>query len=89
MPYNTDMRKTSVYLTDEEAEALRRAAEVSGRSQAELLREGVRYVVGAAGIRRRTFRSMGTGHGGGASYAPPNPDELYAHVMGRRRDADR
>jgi hypothetical protein len=78
------MRKTSVYLTDDEAEALRRASEVSGRSQSELLREGVRHVVETVGVRERTFHSMGAGHGGGAPYQLPDPDELYAHVMGRQ-----
>lgn len=77
------MRKTSVYLSDEEAEKLRRAAAASGRSQAELVREGIRYVLIAAGLQGRVFRSMGMGHGGGAPYTPPDPDEMYAHSMRR------
>ena len=36
------MRKTSVYLTDDEAEGLRQLAVREGRPQAELIREGVR-----------------------------------------------
>jgi len=39
------MRKTSVYLTDDEAEGLRRLAVREGRPQAELIREGVRKVI--------------------------------------------
>ena len=45
------MRKTSVYLTDEEAEGLRRVAMATGKSQAELIREGVRHVIDTEGNR--------------------------------------
>jgi hypothetical protein len=38
------MHKTSVYLTPEESHSLRLAAERTGRSQADLIREGVRLV---------------------------------------------
>ena len=78
------MRKTSVYLTDDEAEGLRRASTATGRSQSELIRDGIRQVLVAAGIERRTFKSLGKGRGGGAPYAPWDPDELHAKVMGRR-----
>lgn len=57
------MRKTTVYLTDEEAAALRRVAGETGRSQSELIREGVRAVTAAGGERR--FRSMAKGEGTG------------------------
>lgn len=57
------MRKTTVYLRDEEAEALRRASARLGMSQSELIREGVRRVTEQGG--RRVFRSMGVGAGGG------------------------
>jgi hypothetical protein len=75
------MRKTSVYLTDEEADALQRASKATGRSQAELIREGVRYVTAAAGAETRKFHSMGRGHGGGEAYQPWNADALYQHVV--------
>ena len=39
------MEKTQVYLHKEELDALRRAAARSGRSVAELVREGIRKVV--------------------------------------------
>lgn len=35
------MRKTSVYLDDEQAERLARLSQVEGRSQAEILREAI------------------------------------------------
>lgn len=76
------MRKTSVYLTDEEAESLRRVARATGKSQAELIRDGVRYVIGEAATPRR-FHSLGKGRGGGAPYTPWNADELYVQAMGR------
>ena len=56
------MHKTTVYLSDDEAAALRRKAAEDGRSQSELIREGIRRVVGEP---RRVFRSMGIGRGDG------------------------
>lgn len=77
------MRKTSVYLTEEEAESLRLAAAASGKRQAELIREGVRHVIAEAEERPRAFHSLGKGHGGGQPFAHWEPDALYRKVMGR------
>lgn len=41
VPYTAGVRKTSVYLDDQQAERLARLARQEGRSQAELLREAV------------------------------------------------
>jgi hypothetical protein len=41
------VEKTTVYITDELRRALRRAAKSSGRSEAELIREGIGLVTGA------------------------------------------
>jgi predicted DNA-binding protein len=41
LPYTCRMRKTSVYLNDEQAARLARLARQEGRSQAEILREAV------------------------------------------------
>lgn len=41
MPYTGRMRKTSVYLDDEQARRLARLAREEGRSQAEVLREAL------------------------------------------------
>ncbi len=76
------MRKTSVYLTDDEAEGLRRLAVREGRPQAELIREGVRRVIAELEAQPRMFRSMGKGRG--AAYEPWMPNEVYHKVMGRR-----
>ena len=80
-PYK-GMKKTSAYLTDEEAEGLRRVAMATGKSQAELIREGVRHVIDTEGGAAE-FRSLGKGRGGGEPYTPWNADELYTTVMGR------
>ena len=39
------MRKTTVYLPHELSDSLKQAAAASGKSQADLIREGVAYVV--------------------------------------------
>jgi hypothetical protein len=41
------MEKTTVYLPDDLKRALRRTARASGRSEAELIREGIGMVTGA------------------------------------------
>ncbi len=82
------MRKTSVYLTDDQAEALRRVAVDSGKSQADLIREGVQRIIDEAypPADARVFHSMGKAHSGNARATEPiDPDEFYEWVMGRRR----
>lgn len=76
------MRKTSVYLTDDEAEGLRRVAVREGRAQAELIREGVRRVIADLESRPRVFRSLGKGRG--PAYEPWTSDEVRDRLMGRR-----
>lgn len=41
MPYTACVRKTSVYLNDEQAERLARLARQEGRPQAEILRDAI------------------------------------------------
>jgi hypothetical protein len=77
------MYKTSVYLTPDEAQNLRLAATRTGRSQAELIREGVRLVASAGDREGRTFRSMAKGRGGGAPYRRWDSEELHRAVSGR------
>jgi len=76
------MRKTSVYLTEDEAEGLRRVAVREGRPQAELIREGVRRVIADRDSQPRTFRSLGKGRG--PVYERWTPTEVHDKVMGRR-----
>ena len=77
------MRKTSVYLTDDEAEGLRRLAVREGRPQAELIREGVRKVISEIESQPRAFRSLAAGRGGGKKTGHWTSDELYRKAMGR------
>lgn len=72
------MKKTSVYLSNEQSERLRRLAATTGRSQAELIREGVRLVIAAEEGAERRFRSLGKGHGGGQEYTGWDANDLYA-----------
>jgi Arc/MetJ-type ribon-helix-helix transcriptional regulator len=78
------MRKTSVYLSDQEAEQLRRLSIRDGRPQAELIREGVRHVIAEAGAERRQYRSLGKGRGGGQPYKAWSAPDLYERSMGKR-----
>ena len=76
------MKKTSVYLTQEEAEALRRLAAATGKSQAALIRDGIHRVLGSEEGASRDFHSLGKGQGDGTPYVPWHPDDLYRAVMG-------
>jgi Arc/MetJ-type ribon-helix-helix transcriptional regulator len=75
------MRKTSVYLSDEEADGLRALARSTGRSQAELIREGVRRLLRKA--PRRTFHSMGKGAGEAGEERRWDSGDLAARRLGR------
>ncbi len=78
------MRKTSVYLDDDEAEALRRVAASTGRPQADIIREGVRRVIDEIEGGARVFRSLGKGSGGGKPYSPWNARDLYKKAVAKR-----
>ena len=77
------MKKTSVYLSEDDAARLGRVAAASGRPQSELIREGIRSVIGAPAARRH-FRSLAKGHGGGKPYARWKSRELFRKLMGKR-----
>jgi hypothetical protein len=74
------MRKTTVYLSDDEADALRSAAAASGKSQSELIREGVRRVTSRR--PRRVFHSMGVADSGDPTLAE-RFDEVYGEELER------
>lgn len=57
------MKKTSVYLDDEHAARLRRAAEAEGRSQAEILRDAILLYTSRANQPPRTFAMAGIAPG--------------------------
>lgn len=69
------MRKTSVYLDDEDARRLAALAEMEGESQSEVLRKAIRsYVPRPRGQRR--FALDGAGEGPGGSIADIDEDVL-------------
>lgn len=76
------MRKTTIYLPEDKAEALRRLASITGRSQADLIREGIRRVTQE--VPPRVFHSMGRGSSAAPGPAHWNPAELYEKRLGRR-----
>ena len=72
-----------MYLTEDEAADLRRVAIREGRSQAELIRDGVRRVIDEAERKPRELKSLGKGHGGGQPYRRWGSQELYDKTLGR------
>ena len=77
------MKKTSVYLSDEEDEALSRAAETTGIARSALIREGIRSVVLVHAGRPRAFHSMGRGRSGSVKPRRWTSEELFARRGGR------
>lgn len=69
------MRKTSVYLDEDQAERLARLARQEGRPQAEILREAVATYQPKAS-QDRDFALAGSGHGDGSSIADVPKEEL-------------
>jgi hypothetical protein len=79
------MRKTTVYLNDDEADALRQLAEATGVSQAELIRGAIRQAV--ARLPPRRFHSLGRGTGSGALTPRWGTAELYDKAFGQAAQA--
>jgi hypothetical protein len=77
------MRRTTIYLSDEEIERLRRVSAETGVSQSELIRSGVRMVVGET-PSARVFHSLGAGASGGRPRRRWTSDEVYDKAFGRR-----
>jgi len=75
VPYTGEMRKTSVYLSDELAERLARIARETGRSQAEVLRAAV-AAYRPSPPTDRAFALDGCVTGQGGSVADLDEDEL-------------
>lgn len=69
------MKKTSVYLTEAEADTLRVLAEREGRSQAAVLREAL-SVYDERSVPDRDFEMEGIFDGDGTSIADVPDDEL-------------
>lgn len=75
------MRKSTVYLNEDEVEGPRLLASATGVSQAELIREGVRRLL-REGVSRK-FHSMGKGEGTGESRPRWNPEVVREKTLGR------
>jgi len=70
------MRKTSVYLSEADAERLAHLAELEGRSQAAIIRDAIaRYEQPVVGDRN--FAMFDTGTGDGRSVADIPDEELF------------
>jgi hypothetical protein len=77
------MRKTTVYLNDEEVEALRQLAAATGQSQAEVIRAAIRHAATQAPPRR--FRSLGQGAGPDGTTPRWDSADLYAKRLSQPR----
>lgn len=76
------MVRTTVYLDERDAAALRRMAAQSGRSQASIIREAVAEATKPA--RERRFKSHGVGRGPGEPVGR-RAEEILDEELGRRR----
>jgi hypothetical protein len=74
-PYTGFMRKTSVYLDEDQAQRLARLAREEGRPQAEILREAV-ATYQPKPSPDRNFALAGSGHGDGSSIADIPEEDL-------------
>jgi hypothetical protein len=74
-PILPSMRKTSVYLDEDQAERLARLAREEGRPQAEILREAV-ATYQPKPSQDRNFALAGSGHGDGSSIADVPEEDL-------------
>jgi hypothetical protein len=73
--YFVNMRKTSVYLDEDQAQRLARLAREEGRSQAEVLREAV-ATYQPKPSQDRNFALAGSGRGDGSSIADVPEEDL-------------
>jgi Ribbon-helix-helix protein, copG family len=73
------MVKTTVYLDEDDAAALKRLARVTGRSQASLIREAIAEKARTAGPPRLEF--VGAGNGSGEPVGR-NADEIVRRELG-------
>jgi Arc/MetJ-type ribon-helix-helix transcriptional regulator len=71
------MKKTSVYLREEELLQLKQAAEAEGRSQSEVLREAIRLYTSRRNEPPRTFALARSFRGDGRSMADIPEEELF------------
>lgn len=78
------MVKTTVYLDERDARALRRMAADTGRSQASIIREAIAAATAPHSTVPRRLRSAGAGHGSGEAIAR-HADEIVRVELGSSR----
>jgi predicted transcriptional regulator len=76
------MIRTTVYLDERDAAALRRMAAQTGRSQASIIRDAVAEATKPA--RERAFKSHGAGRGSGEAIGR-QAEEILREELGRPR----
>lgn len=76
------MKKTTIYLNDDEVDALRQLAATTGTSQAELIRVSIRRMV--AHVPERRFRSLGQGASTATRCTHWSAPALYDKAFGGR-----
>jgi hypothetical protein len=76
------MVKTTVYIGEEQAAALRRISAQTGRSRAQIIRDAISRETSSA--PRRVFKSHGAGRGSGEPIAR-NARQILREELGRRR----
>ncbi len=74
--YPTFVRKTSVYLSEAQAERLARLSEQQGRPQAQIIRDAIAAYAAAARSGDRRFSVDGVVEGDGTSVADVGDDDL-------------
>jgi hypothetical protein len=82
MPYTAVMRKTSVYLSDEDSELLAQLAEAEDRSKAEIVRDAIRNYRSPT-VPDRDFKLVGCVRGDGTPFTQETADELMRKGFGR------
>jgi predicted DNA-binding protein len=76
------MVKTTIYIDERDAAALRRMSRETGRSQAEIIREAIGMTTRTLGPRK--FASAGVGRGTGEAISQ-QADEILRQEMGARK----
>jgi hypothetical protein len=83
---NTQMRKTQVFLTEDQLAALKRVARATGRKQSEIIRRGVELAVDEAKAVAEPDWKAAILSAAGIWKDRDDLDELYADLKQRNRE---
>lgn len=81
------MRKTMVYLEEEQFALLKQKARQQGQSMAELIREAIRRYLKSDKTRIDYFSFVGIGQGPKGEAASEHAEEILKDLLGRRAKA--